>query len=90
MHGREFGAQIELVEARRVITEDRALDCTVGRSEGGETMLLLHVLRDLEAAERLDLPLGRAIPHRVRAPEHVIMAEPLDQGAHHCGAEARV
>src|ERR1700720_4543381 len=81
MHGREFGAQIELVEARCVITEDRTLDCTVCRSEGGETMLLLHVLWDLEPAKRFDLPLGRAVPHRVRAPKHVIMPQALDQGA---------
>src|SRR5216684_7304022 len=90
VHGREFGAQIELVEACRVVAEDRALDCAVGGSEGGKTVLLLHILWDLEPAERLDLPLGRTVPHRVRAPEHVIMPEPLDQRAHHCGAEAWV
>src|SRR5262252_5365346 len=85
LHRREFGAQIEPVKARRVVTEDRALDGAVGGSEGSKTPLLLHVLRDFEPAERLDLPLRRTVPHRVGAPEHVIMPEPFDQGAHHCG-----
>src|ERR1700731_1803321 len=37
--GREFGAQIELVEARRVVAEDRTLDRAVGGSEGGKPVL---------------------------------------------------
>src|SRR5438105_1709238 len=67
VHGREFGAQIELVEARRVVAEDRALDSAVGGSDRSKTILLPHVLWDLEAAECLNLPLGRTVPHRVRA-----------------------
>src|SRR5216684_8139655 len=90
VHGREFGAQIELVEARRVVAEDRALDCAVGGPERGKTILLPHILWDLEAAECLDLPLARTVPHRVRTPEYVIMPELFDQRAHHRGAEARV
>src|ERR1700760_4679323 len=63
VHGRELGAQIELVEERCVVAEDRPLDWTVGRAERGETTFLLHILGDLQSAERLDLPLGRAVPH---------------------------
>src|SRR5271167_4702238 len=50
--------------------EDCAVDGAVGTSEGGETIFLLHVLWDLEPAKRLYLPLGQAVPHEVRAPEH--------------------
>src|SRR5436190_20157032 len=63
VHGRKFGTQVELVEARRVVAEDRAFDCAVGRPERSKTILLAHILWDLEAAECLDLPLGRAVPH---------------------------
>src|SRR5438045_9076631 len=65
VHGREFGAQIELVKARRVVAEDRALDCTVGGSEGGITMFLLHVFGVLGPAECLDRPLRSDVPSRV-------------------------
>src|SRR4029077_7745182 len=78
VQGREFGPQIDLVETRRVVAEDRALDGAVGGPERGKAIPLAHILWDLEAAECLDLPLGRTVPHRVRAPEHVIMPEPFD------------
>ena len=89
-HGCEFGAQVQFVKPRRIVAKDRALDCAIGRSESCEAMFLLHVLWDLKPTECLDLPLGRAVPHRVRTPEHVIMPEPLDQGPHHRSAEARI
>src|SRR5437867_13385787 len=55
-----LGAQS--VEARRVAAEDGALHGAVGGPQRLEAVLLLHVLRDLEPAQRLDLPLGRAVP----------------------------
>ncbi len=39
---------------------------------------------------RLDLPLRRAVPHRVRAPDHLVLAEPLDQRAQHGRGESRM
>ena len=62
----------------------------VGRAQRGEAVLLAHVLGDLEAAQRLDLPLRRAVPERIRAPDHVVRAQALDQRAHERGGEARV
>src|SRR6267143_4068065 len=85
---RQFGTQP--VDARGVAGEDGALHRAVRGAERLEAVLLLHVLGDLEAAHRLDLPLGRAVPQRVRAPDDVIGAEPLDQGADEGGGEARV
>ena len=63
---RSSGAQITpLVERRRgrppqmhfrmdYTSEDRALDCAIGRSQGCKLVFLLHVLWDLEPAERLE------------------------------------
>ena len=41
---------------------------------------------NLEAPERLDLPLRRAVPDRVRAPQHVVGAEGVDDLAEQVGA----
>src|SRR5262245_21154284 len=49
---------LEAVQARAVAGEDRALHRAVGGAKRLEAVLLLHVLRDLEPAHRLDLPLG--------------------------------
>src|SRR5690348_8966615 len=57
VHEWQFGAQVELVKACRIVAEDRALDRAIGRPERYKAMFLLHVLRDLEPAECLDLPL---------------------------------
>src|SRR5688572_22661540 len=49
-------------------------------------VLLAQLVRDLERAERLDLVLRRAVPDRVRAPQHVVLADVLEQLAHRvCG-----
>src|SRR6267142_6149716 len=48
----ELGAQA--VEARGVAAEDGALHRAGGRAQRLEAVLLLHILRDLEAAHRLD------------------------------------
>src|SRR5215469_10418114 len=53
-------------------------------------MLFAHVLGDFEPPQCLDLPLRRAVPYRVSAPEHMIGAEPLDQCPHERSAEAWV
>src|SRR5882672_2853669 len=70
------------VHARGSAAEDRLLDRAVGRAELGKAMLLAHVLRDLEPAQALDLPLRRTGPQRVGAPHHVVGAHALDQHAH--------
>ena len=87
---RQVRPAIVPVQPRRGLAEDRALDGAVGRAERGEPVLLLHLLRDLEASEALDLPLRRPRPHGVRPPHHVVPAEPLDQHAHHGRAQARL
>src|SRR5262245_59055398 len=74
-------ALVELVHARRVTSEDRALDGSVGGSQRLETVLALHVRGDLEPPQCLDLPLRRAVPHGIGAPEHVVQAETLDERA---------
>ena len=79
-----------LVQARRVLAEDRALDGAVGGAERREAVLALHVLRNLEPAQRLDLPLRRAGPYRVGPPYDVVGAEALDERAHHRRAQARL
>src|SRR5438552_3078973 len=66
----------QVVEARRVEAEDLALH---PRGELGITVAPAHGLRDPEPPQRLDLPLRRAVPHRVRA-EHdavVVLARVL-------------
>src|SRR5439155_23936151 len=59
---------VDPVEPRRVASEDRRLRRTVCSAERREAVLLLHIGWDLESAERLDLPLRRAIPEGVGAP----------------------
>src|SRR5262249_6085507 len=64
--------RLESVDPRRVAREDRALHRAVRSAERLEAVLLLHVLGNLETAHRLDLPLGRAVPERVRTPDDVV------------------
>src|SRR5262249_39084339 len=56
----------------------------------GEAKPLLHVLRNFQSPERLDLPLRRTVPYRVGAPEYVFVAETLDQRTQHRCTEARI
>src|SRR5437868_12738977 len=49
--------QLDLVEPGCVAREDRLLGATGGVAERCKAVLLLHVLRDFEPAQRLDLPL---------------------------------
>src|SRR5262245_25895193 len=42
-------------------------------------VLLAQFRRDLEGAERLDLVLRRAVPNRIRAPEHVVRTNVLQE-----------
>src|SRR5882762_5482340 len=79
-----------LVEARAVAAEDAGLHRAVGRAERREAVFLLHVLGDLEPAQRLDLPLRRAGPQRVGAPDDMVGAEALDERAHDERAKARL
>src|SRR5437879_3761163 len=54
--------RLQAVDPRGVAREDRALHRALRSAERFETVLLLHVLGNLETAHRLDLPLGRAVP----------------------------
>src|SRR2546425_9895386 len=73
--------RLEAVDPRGVAREDRALRRAIRGAERLEAVLLLHVLGNLETAHRLDLPLGRAVPEGVRAPDDVVGAEGLDHRA---------
>src|SRR5439155_22082205 len=79
-----------LVETRAVLAEDRVLEGPVRRPERLQAVLLLYVVRDFETSQRLDLPLGRARPDGVAAPDHVIGAQPPDELPHHRRAHPRV
>ena len=63
------------VEPRIVVAENGALDRTVSCSQRREAVFLLHLFRDFQPAQRLDLPLRRPGPDRVGAPDDVIGAE---------------
>ena len=48
----------------------------------------LHGLGDFQAAQGFDLPLRRAGPHRIGAPDHVVGAHALNQLAEHGRAQS--
>ena len=83
--GRHLGVisrfQLDFVEPACVAGEDQLLSRAVGIAERRKGILLLHVLRDFEPAQRLDLPLRRAVPDRVGTPHNVVDAHALDQRA---------
>src|SRR5439155_18162349 len=58
------GLEVDPVHASRVAAEDQLLDRAVGATERSKTIFLLHILRDFEPTQRLDLPLGRPVPNR--------------------------
>src|ERR1700730_6490179 len=84
------GLEIDPVHAGRVAAEDHLLDRAVGATERSKTIFLLHILGDFEPTQRLDLPLGRPVPNRVGAPQHMIDPHALDQRADQRGAEFRM
>ena len=70
--------RVDAVELRGVQPEDARLALL---RERRVAELLLHGSRDLERLEGVDLPLGRAPPDRVGAPDDVLRAEHLEQRA---------
>src|SRR5438309_3784201 len=76
----------QVVEARRVEAEDLALH---PRGELGIAIAPAHGLRDPEPPQRLDLPLRRAVPHRVRAEHDAVLAHELQELAKDVGAYRR-
>src|SRR6516165_3367576 len=85
----ECCALVEIVEPYCVLGEDPVLDRAVSRAQRLEPVALLHLLRDLETAQPFDLPLRRAGPNRIGAPQHVVGAKPLDERAHQRRGEPR-
>src|SRR4030095_10912705 len=67
-----LGVDVDAEHARRVQPEDPLLDLP---RERRVSVPVDEGLRDLEAPERLDLPLRRAVPDRVRPPQDVVRAE---------------
>jgi hypothetical protein len=64
--------EIELIHPRSVIAQDARFHRAIGRAQGREPVFLLHILRNFQRAECLNLPLRRAVPDRISAPEDVI------------------
>jgi hypothetical protein len=58
-----LGAQAEMVQTGRVESEDLILDEPISRTQWCKPELFLHILGDFQPAQRLDLPLRRAVPH---------------------------
>src|SRR5688572_19520708 len=79
--------RIDLVELRGIAGEDPGLHGTIGGAQRLVAVLLLHVVGNLEPAHGFDLPLRRAPPHRVRAPDHLVLAQALDQRTHERGGQ---
>src|SRR5258708_7055981 len=71
------GLEIDPVHAGRVAAEDQLLDRAVGATEWSKSIFLLHILRDFEPTQRLDLPLRRPVPTRVGAPYAMLDPLPL-------------
>src|SRR5690606_13373078 len=75
--------RVELRSAHRRGRVDAVETCAVEAEDLGLRRLrqglvavpLDERIRDLEGAECLDLVLRRAVPDRVRAPEHVVLAD---------------
>src|SRR5882762_5993640 len=69
---RILGLDLVLVQARRVLAEDHALDLAVRTAELGLPAMFLHdVVRYLQPAHGFDLPLRAAVPYRAQPPNQV-------------------
>src|SRR5262245_1694012 len=82
-----LGVDVDSEQARGVEAEDLLLHRARERSVAVRGY---QRRRDLEAAERVDLPLRRAVPDRVRAPEHMVGAERGHDLAEQVGARRGV
>src|SRR4029434_2220723 len=72
--------QVETVGARRVLAEDPRLHA---RRQLRIAEALAHLRGYLERAERVERWLRRAVPDRVGAPEHAVLADGEQQLAEH-------
>src|SRR5258708_6973458 len=63
---------LNLVKPGCVASEDQLLGGAIGVAERRKAVLLLHVLRDFEAAQRFHLPLRRPVPDRVSPPHPLL------------------
>src|SRR5258708_1583881 len=64
--GGVLGLDLVFVQPRRVLAEDHALDLAVRTAQLGLPAMFLHdVVRYLQPAHGLDLPLRAAVPYRV-------------------------
>src|SRR5207244_8586306 len=84
---RPRGLDIDADHPRRVEPEELRFD---GAGERRVPVLVDERLWDLEAPERLDLPLRRAVPDRVRAPEDVVGPERADDLTDQVRARRRI
>src|SRR5437667_10328975 len=66
------GVHVDAEEARGVQSEDLLLHSA---RQGRVMVPGDERLGDVEAPERFDLPLRRAVPDRIRAPEHMVSTE---------------
>lgn len=82
--------QPDLIELGGFAAEYQLLGGAIRVAERRKPAFLLHVLRNFEAAQRLDLPLRRAVPDSVGAPRDMVDLHALDQRADQPGAELRM
>ena len=68
--------RVERIHLHGILAEYLALQ---RRRELGIAVLLAQLRGDLERAKRVDLVLRRAVPDAVGAPEHVVLADGLDE-----------
>jgi hypothetical protein len=77
------GVHVDTEDPCRVESEDLLLH----RARQRRVVVLFDkICGDLKAPKRIDLPLRRPIPNRVRPPQHVVGAEGLDDLTKQMGA----
>src|SRR2546425_11267970 len=79
--------RVDPVNARRIQAEDLPLDL---RAERLVAELLHQRAWHLQAAQRLDLPLRRAPPDRIGAPQDVVGPESVDHHSQYMAAQERL
>src|SRR3954453_20407139 len=77
-------------DAQSVVGQDGALEGPVSGTKRSKAIGLLHIFRNFQPAQALDLPLWGPGPDRIRSPYDMIGAEPLDKRAHQGCGEARL
>ena len=82
---------VQAVQLGRVFTEDLVFDRSAAIAQLDFPALFFHhVIWNLKATHGFDLPLRRAVPHRISTPHHALRTHQVDQLSDEGGTEARV